>query len=329
MFLFFTQNIPIFEVNFQTMLVTILILLFTLVVIPLATFYLGTPLSDLQYEILWDTGSIVLGVMVYTFVVGQLTRNNSQVDKLWSIVPIGYVWYMTWRGGMDERMVLMSVMATIWGIRLTYNFARRGAYSWKFWEGEEDYRWEILRKKKGFEKPWVWMLFNLFFICFYQNVLIFLFTLPILTCLYESAAPLGFLDYMLALIMLALIIIEFIADQQQYNFQTEKYRRKNAGEEMGLYAKGFVSTGLWKYMRHPNYAAEQSIWVVFYLFGVVVTGEWINWSMAGCMLLVILFKGSSDFSEAISFEKYPAYKNYQQSVPRFIPGLRFKSRKGV
>jgi steroid 5-alpha reductase family enzyme len=40
-------------------------------------------------------------------------------------------------------------------------------------------------------------------------------------------------------------------------------------------------------------------------------------------LLVILFKGSSDFSEDISAEKYPEYKEYQKRVPRFIPFTKF------
>ena len=40
------------------------------------------------------------------------------------------------------------------------------------------------------------------------------------------------------------------------------------------------------------------------------------------LLLIILFKGSSDFSEEISANKYPEYKDYQRSVPRFIPFLK-------
>jgi steroid 5-alpha reductase family enzyme len=76
-------------------------------------------------------------------------------------------------------------------------------------------------------------------------------------------------------------------------------------------------------VRHPNYAMEQAVWIAFYGFSVIATGEWINWSMAGCVLLVILFKGSSDFSEAISAEKYPEYKTYQKNVPRFVPFTKF------
>lgn len=302
------------------MLGTALLLMFTVIVVPYFSFTYGAPLSELQTELLWESSYIAFGVAMYCFVVGQITKNNSQVDKLWSIVPIIYAWYIAIQGGMDTRMVLMSVLVTIWGVRLTYNFARRGAYTWRFWEGEEDYRWEILRAKPAFKSPIVWMLFNLFFICLYQHALIYLFTLPVLTGLSESA-PEGLIwaDYLLAALFVGLVVIEYISDQQQWVFQNEKYRRIAAKEPLGEYEHGFVRTGLWGIVRHPNYAAEQGIWIVFYFFSVIATGEWLNWSIAGALLLVILFKGSSDFSEDISAGKYPAYKDYQKKVPRFVP----------
>jgi len=304
------------------MLLTIIILILTIIVVPFVSFYYGSSINELQYMILQTMGISLSLVTAYCFVVGEITKNNSQVDKLWSLIPIYYVWHMTYLGDFEPRMVLMSVLVSIWGIRLTYNFARRGAYTWKFWEGEEDYRWAILRAKPGFKNPWIWMLFNLLFICAYQNALIFLFTVPILSGLTEAAPALTWIDYLLAIVFILFVVIEYIADQQQYEFQTEKYRRIAANEPLGEYSHGFVKTGLWSIVRHPNYAMEQAIWVVFYLFSVVATGEWINWTMPGSLLLIILFKGSSDFSEQISAEKYPEYKDYQKKVARFIPFFR-------
>lgn len=295
----------------------------TVILIPILAWYLGTPPNEVQTSILLRTGWILAGAVGLTFVVGQATGNHSQVDKLWSILPAVYAWDMTAQGGWNARMVLMSALVTVWAVRLTYNFARRGGYSWRFWEGEEDYRWGVLRQRPGFRHPLVWTLFNLLFICTYQNLLIFLFTLPVLAPLQTDAtAGLSPADGVLAVLFLALVAIEYTADQQQYEFQTEKYRRLRAGEEAGPYADGFVQSGLWALVRHPNYAAEQAIWIVFYLFSVSATGEWLNWTVAGCVLLLILFRGSSDFSEEISAGKYPGYKAYMARTGRFLPRWR-------
>ena len=307
------------------MLLTILLLIFTVVVAPLICLNFGYTPNELQFDILSQMALPVGLVIAYCFVVGEISRNNSQVDKLWSIVPIYYVWHMTLLAPeLSERMVLMAILVTIWGARLTFNFARRGAYTWRFWAGEEDYRWEELRKRPGFNNNFIWGLFNLFFISAYQNILIFSFTVPIIATLSDQANPqLNVVDYILSALLLLAVAIEFVADQQQYVFQTEKHRRIKAGEALGDYEKGFVSTGLWGIVRHPNYAMEQSIWVIFYLFSVNATGQWVNWTIGGCVLLLILFKGSSDFSEELSANKYPAYKDYQKNVPRFIPFLKF------
>ena len=80
------------------------------------------------------------------FITGELTKNYSQIDKVWSLVPIFVVWYFTLSSNFNHRMILMSVLVTIRGLRLTYNFSRRGGYSIYFWKGEEDYRWKEVRK---------------------------------------------------------------------------------------------------------------------------------------------------------------------------------------
>jgi steroid 5-alpha reductase family enzyme len=144
------------------------------------------------------------------------------------------------------------------------------------------------------------------------------FTLPVLRSM--GGGPLSWIDYGLALVFVGLVIVETVADQQQWDFHKEKKRLAGLGQPLpDPYEKGFVHTGLWRMVRHPNYAAEQAIWIVFYFFSVAATGMPLNWSVTGALLLVLLFKGSTDFSESISAGKYPEYAMYQKSAPRFIP----------
>lgn len=300
------------------MLKTIILLLLAIVVVPVTAFYLDTPLAPAKWELLKTALYMMLAVALLCFVVSELTGNCSQVDKLWSIVPLAYAWYFAYADGFGARTVLMATLVSVWGIRLTYNFSRRGAYRLKFWEGEEDYRWEVLRQTPLLNGRWRWRLFNLGFISLYQNALILLFNLPILFAV-GSNQPLGWADALLACLFVGFVLVETIADQQQYDFQTEKHRRKNAGEDLGEYAHGFVRSGLWARVRHPNYASEQAIWLCYYFLGVVATGQWINWTLTGSLLLMVLFQGSSDFSENISAGKYPAYRDYQKQVGRFLP----------
>ncbi|MCE2790346.1 MAG: DUF1295 domain-containing protein [Saprospiraceae bacterium] len=301
------------------MLRTILLLILSLILIPVSIVYFDKALSESQWLVLTQLLQLYLAVAVLCFVVGEWTGNVSQVDKLWSIMPVVYAWMMAAQAGFDDRLVLMAVMVTCWGVRLTYNFSRRGGYSWKFWEGEEDYRWSVLRQNPLFSSRISWSAFNLFFICLYQQGLILLFTLPMLIAFEGIGQGLGWVDYTAATLFAGFLLAETIADQQQYSFQTEKYRRLSAGEELGEYSHGFVRSGLWGVVRHPNYASEQLIWLSFYVFSIGASERVLNWSLAGGLLLLLLFLGSSDFSEKISSEKYPDYKAYMQKVPRFWP----------
>lgn len=307
--------------KFHQMKKTAAVLFVSILAIPALAIFLADPLTALQLEAIKSTVSVYVGVAILCFILSELTKNYSQVDKLWSILPIFHAWNMASIAGFNERTILMASLVTIWGVRLTLNFARRGGYSWKFWEGEEDYRWTILKQKLNFNQPLFWSAFNLFFISLYQMGLILIMTYPMLFSL-ESTEPLGTMDFIVAAAMLGFIAYETVADNQQWNFHLDKHAYMDEHKREGhTFEGGFNQRGLWGLSRHPNYFAEQSIWITFYFFSVIATGEWLNWSVTGAVLIVMLFKGSSDFSEEITAGKYPAYTEYQKRIPRFIPNL--------
>lgn len=303
------------------------LLLLSLIVCPILYLRVGPTLDATQLGTLKILGIIAGCSALYCFVVGELTGNNSQMDKLWSLLPIAYTWVIAAQGGMSTRLVVMAILATLWGARLTMNFARKGAYKLKFWEGEEDYRWGVVRNGAPFKGNRLgWMLFDLFFISIYQNALVLMITFPALVSM-NATSPFGWVDALAAVLTFGFILYETIADEQQWAFQTKKWAMIKSGKKLeelpDPYNLGFNTHGLWSVSRHPNYFAEQGLWISFYIFSIGAGIGLFNWSIIGCLLLVVLFIGSSALGEEISGSKYPLYEDYCKKVSRFFPGKRY------
>ncbi len=262
-----------------------------------------------------DTVVIVLGiaagVSLFTWVASLLTGDHSWVDRIWSIVPVVYVavfWAGT--GFTDLRLTIMTVLVTLWGARLTFNFARKGGYS-----GVEDYRWPILRERMTAGQ---FQVFNLLFIVIFQNALLLLIALPALVAYENQVVPVGPIDLALAALFLALLIGEFVADQQQWAFHQGKKATIAAGHQP---AQQFVTTGLWRFSRHPNFFFEQAQWWVLYGMGAAALGAALHWTLIGPILLTALFIGSTRFTEEITLGKYPEYAEYQSRTSMLVPWI--------
>ena len=293
-------------------------------------FVKGIVLDPVQQKTFIILAIICGASALYCFVAGEISRNNSQMDKLWSVLPIAYVWVIAAMGEFRWRLIVIAIIVTLWGARLTYNFAKKGAYSIKFWSGEEDYRWVYLRKQKGFQNKFVWGVFDLFFISIFQNVVVLGITLPALAIMSKDT-PLNILDIAAGILMFGALLYEVVADRQQNSFQTKKYEYLNSGKKLEElpepYNRGFNVTGLWSRSRHPNYIGEQMIWISLYLFTIsaeVTHFGVFNWTIFGAGLLVLVFVGSSRMAEGISVKKYKEYPEYQRQVFKYLPIKKYK-----
>lgn len=99
--------------------------------------------------------------------VAEFNKNYSQVDRLWSMLPVIYnVHYTMWahiNGLPTSRLDHVMAVSLIWGARLTYNYWRKGGYT----VGSEDYRWAIVKDYVG---PVGMFIFDVTFISLGQNV---------------------------------------------------------------------------------------------------------------------------------------------------------------
>lgn len=156
------------------------------------------------------------------------------MDRLWSILPPLYAWgflYMSSSTSISNllfatnntatyRHLIMVILPTLWGLRLSYNFWRKGGYNLS----EEDYRWVHVRKMFNYpKKKLVWHLFNFAFTAFFQNYILLALVVPLWYSI-SSTKPLNALDVAVSALFLALFAFEIVADQQQWHFQTSKYK---------------------------------------------------------------------------------------------------------
>ena len=74
------------------MLKTIVLLILALVGLPLVAYYLDPSLTDAQWHLIKVGGGSAVVVATICFLLAEITGNCSQVDKIWSVVPIIYVW---------------------------------------------------------------------------------------------------------------------------------------------------------------------------------------------------------------------------------------------
>jgi len=274
-----------------------------------------------------DTFVVCLWIMLVScaaaWTLSLVTGEHSWVDRSWSLLPPVYAWvFAAGSGFADARLVTLAVLVTLWGARLTFNFARKGGYA----PGGEDYRWAVLR---GRMSPVQFGLFNLFFITIYQNVILLLIVLPAWTAALPGATAFGPADVVLVLVFLLLLVGEGVADQQQWDFHRVRQplaasvggapASSRAVPNEGDRSRDFLRTGLFRYSRHPNYFCELGQWWVVFLFGAIAAGSLVQWTVVGAVLLTGLFIGSTVFTERISVSRHPGYPDYQRVTSPIVP----------
>lgn len=298
--------------------------------------------------------------MLWTWLAAEVTGNASQVDRVWTFLPVIYTAWFTYFPtfesapleysihGVSGRSWLMLSLQVMWMWRLSYNTWRRGLFALS----DEDYRWEYVRNSMP---KWAFRIFNLTFIAIAQNIILFLLGFPAYYALKQPYTPLGLSDYALTTLVLITQAMEFTADNQQWSYQNFKRSDKISSNEWpganiqwteNDKKRGFVTRGLWGWSRHPNFACEQTFWILMCCFPIFASPRLTKLApenltplqpLLPALVLCSLFFASAGFSESLTNKKYPSYSAYKKRVGMFVPivtiakglfwGLANKERK--
>jgi len=198
----------------------------------------------------------------------------------------------------SPRQVVAGVLAVVWCTRLgTFLFNRiaRDAKDERFTEMKKNF-W-------SFSIAW-----NL------QVAWVFLLQLPILITNSEYFQPqLGALDFLGWGMWAVGFVVESAADAQKFSFRSDP---ANKGR--------FITSGLWRYSRHPNYFGEILMWV-----GICVSCStcfwgwaWLAWLSPAFNAFLLLRVSGVPMLEKAGEEKWgsePAYRHYMQNTSCVVP----------
>lgn len=230
-------------------------------------------------------------IIVYIFAV--FFKNSSVYDPYWSVAPlfIAVVLFIAY-APMNTVNVLLMITLSLWGIRLTYNWA----YTFQNLN-IQDWRYDHYQQKF----PRIWQLVNFSGIFLMPTLIVYVCFVPAIMLLraniaFNTISLIGFIITIIA------IVIEGFADYQMHRF------RKNGKGKV-------IDEGLWKYSRHPNYLGEILFWWGIYIMAIPV--YW--WSFGGALANTLMFMFISIPLAENRYLKREGYAEYRQKTSMLIP----------
>ncbi len=238
--------------------------------------------------------------MSLLWIISVIIKNVSIVDLFWGFgFVLTNVYYFISTDGLGLRKVILLILVSIWGLRLT------GYLSWRNIGKGEDYRYKQFRRKYGEKRYWWISFFQTFLL---QGILMWLISAPLLGAQYhgQEKSP-GILDYAGIALWITGFIFETFGDYQLARFKADP---SNKGK--------VLSSGLWRYTRHPNYFGDSAVW---WGYGFLCLGAGSIWPVLGSILMTALIIKVSGVAllERNLVDKKPEYREYIEKTSAFIP----------
>ncbi len=193
---------------------------------------------------------------------------------------------------------IVTLMVVIWGIRLAYFLFQRILKTGK------DKRFDGIRENfSRFLKFWI-----------FQGVVVWIVLLPTLQILYKPSSN-NFYLFLGFAIWLAGFSIEAIADHQKRIFRNSNLKNT------------FISSGLWKYSRHPNYLGEIILWWGIFIVSIPAQAGLSVLTVVGPLTItyLLLFVTGIPPLEKSADDKFgndPKYREYKKRTSILVPFVK-------
>ncbi|MBN2399047.1 MAG: DUF1295 domain-containing protein [Candidatus Aminicenantes bacterium] len=243
---------------------------------------------------------IILVYMTLVFVLALAMKNNGIVDVAWGLGFILTGWLIFARYGQGRpRQWLALALLTVWGGRLALHIFRRNRGR------EEDFRYAAWRRQWG--RYFIIRSFGQIFML--QGVLLLLVIAPLLLIIGQEQPALNLLDGLGVLVWLTGFLFEAIGDRQLAAFIREPSNRGR-----------LMTSGLWRFTRHPNYFGEATLWWGMAILALSAPRGWLGLIGPLVITFLLLFVSGVPLLEK-KYRGRPDWEAYKNRTPIFFPWL--------
>jgi steroid 5-alpha reductase family enzyme len=241
---------------------------------------------------------ISLAVNTVFFAFAAVRKTDVVTDLSYSLTFALLAIVLPLLGARETVQLVTSLLVLIWAVRLGGYLLRR------ILRIKVDHRFDEMRDKPlRFARFWL-----------LQAISVAVIMLPVSYILGRDSAPdFGFWAIAGAAIWFSGLVIEAAADAQKSSFKAKEENRER-----------FITSGLWRYSRHPNYFGEMLVWWGLFIlavpflhgaaFAVVIGPVFIT--------LLLLFVSGIPLLERSAEAKYgddPNYREYKRRTSILVP----------
>src|SRR3954454_13084837 len=241
---------------------------------------------------------ITLAVNAAFFAFAASRKTDVVTDLSYSLSFALLAIVLPFLGAREPVQLVASLLVLVWAVRLGGYLLRR------ILRMKVDHRFDEMRDNPlRFARFWL-----------LQAISVAVIMLPVSYLLGEDAAP-GFGLWAIAgaVVWLIGLVIEAVGDAQKSTFKAKRENRER-----------FITNGLWRYSRHPNYFGEMLVWWGLFVFAVPFLHGAAFAVVIGPVFitLLLLFVSGIPLLERSAEAKYgddPAYREYKRRTSILVP----------
>lgn len=243
-----------------------------------------------------------IAATVFIFIGAMLMNNSSMYDPYWSVKPAviacAYL-FLAGTGNLNWMQWLAFVLVQLYMLRLTTNFYRD-------WVGFSHEDWRYVNFRKQFGKGY-WVI-SFLGIHLFPTVMVYLSCLPLYGIFGQATADYPIVVVIGALVLLASIVLAYIADEQMRTFRNDA---SNKGK--------YMAEKLWKNSRHPNYLGEILTWWGLFIMAIGISLDY-WWTGIGALAINLMFLFASiPMLDKRSLERRPGFEEYMKKSNALLP----------